>query len=267
MKFSFSTLGCPNWKWTEIISAAKDLGYDGIEIRGLGADIFAPDIKVFKEENTAKTRNDLNSLSLKISCFSSECLLEEDKDCTGLLKDYIDLASRLDCNNIRVLGDRAPAPSDKGVNEELVIKRLRELAPYAEDKNVNILLETNGVYANSDKALQVIKEVNSQNVALLWDIHHTYRFFSESFEKTYNRIGSYVKHIHIKDSVIENGKLIYKMIGKGDLPIKQLLLMLKDKNYQDFVSLEWVKRWNMDLEEPGIVFSHYINTVKDIVKK
>ena len=26
-----------------------------------------------------------------------------------------------------------------------------------------------------------------------------------------------------------------------------------------FFSLEWVKRWNPDLQEPGIVFAHYKN--------
>ena len=40
MKLSFSTLGCPDFSWTDIYSMAKDLNFDGIEIRGLGDDIF-----------------------------------------------------------------------------------------------------------------------------------------------------------------------------------------------------------------------------------
>ena len=35
MKLAFSTLGCPGWMWRDILSAAADLGYDGIEMRGL----------------------------------------------------------------------------------------------------------------------------------------------------------------------------------------------------------------------------------------
>jgi fatty-acyl-CoA synthase len=34
MKLAFSTLGCPEWTWTEIYPMAYDLGYSGIEIRG-----------------------------------------------------------------------------------------------------------------------------------------------------------------------------------------------------------------------------------------
>ncbi len=40
MKFSFSTLACPPTTWADIYSMAKDLGFDGIEVRGLGNDIF-----------------------------------------------------------------------------------------------------------------------------------------------------------------------------------------------------------------------------------
>ena len=40
MKISFSTLGCPGFEWSDIYSMAKDFGFDGIEIRGMGKDIF-----------------------------------------------------------------------------------------------------------------------------------------------------------------------------------------------------------------------------------
>ena len=32
MKLAFSTVGCPDFQWSEIYSMAKDLGFDGIEI-------------------------------------------------------------------------------------------------------------------------------------------------------------------------------------------------------------------------------------------
>jgi fatty-acyl-CoA synthase len=39
MKLAFSTLGCPDFSWNDIYSMAKDLGFNGIEIRGLGNEI------------------------------------------------------------------------------------------------------------------------------------------------------------------------------------------------------------------------------------
>lgn len=44
MKFAFSTLGCPNWSWNEIFATAKDMKIDGIEIRGVGSEMYAPRI-------------------------------------------------------------------------------------------------------------------------------------------------------------------------------------------------------------------------------
>jgi len=35
MKLAFSTIGCPEWSWNEIMEAAIDMRIDGIEIRGV----------------------------------------------------------------------------------------------------------------------------------------------------------------------------------------------------------------------------------------
>ena len=40
MKLAFSTLGCPDFDWSDIYSMAKDFGFQGIEIRGLGDEYF-----------------------------------------------------------------------------------------------------------------------------------------------------------------------------------------------------------------------------------
>src|SRR2546430_8150877 len=42
LKFAFSTLGCPGWTIEQAIEAAKDLGYDGIELRLLDGEVIDP---------------------------------------------------------------------------------------------------------------------------------------------------------------------------------------------------------------------------------
>ena len=56
MKIAFSTLGCPGWSWDEIFATAKDMGLDGIEIRGVGNEMFAPKIKALDEAHIGRTR-------------------------------------------------------------------------------------------------------------------------------------------------------------------------------------------------------------------
>ena len=65
MKFSFSTLGCPCWDWGEILAAARDLNYDGIEIRGVGKELYAPHISCFQKDALAGTMQRLHELKLE----------------------------------------------------------------------------------------------------------------------------------------------------------------------------------------------------------
>ena len=77
----------------------------------------------------------------------------------------------------------------------------------------------------------------------MWDIHHPYRYFGEDPKTTVENLGSYIRHVHAKDSVVENGRIVYKMMGEGDLPVYDMLDALTAIDFDGFVSLEWVKRW------------------------
>ena len=67
----FSTLACPDFSWQDIYSMAKDFGFNGIEIRGLGQDIFSVKAPPFTEANLPKTVAKLKELKLTIPCLSS----------------------------------------------------------------------------------------------------------------------------------------------------------------------------------------------------
>ena len=57
--------------------------------------------------------------------------------------------------------------------------------------------------------------------------------------------------------MVVNGKTSYRIMGYGDVPIKEALTILKDDGYDGYLTMEWVKRWNRELEEPGVVFAHF----------
>ena len=64
------------------------------------------------------------------------------------------------------------------------------------------------------------------------------RYFAESPVDTWENIGPYVRHVHIKDSVMTGAGMQYKMLGYGDLPIAEALSILKSNGFDGFVSLE-----------------------------
>lgn len=269
MKLAFSTLGCPRWPWKEIYATCKDLGLDGIEVRGIASEIYAPNAKPFREENIDETLNTLKKLGIEIPIFTSGAFLfDEDnsQDALDEARDYIDLAQRVGTKYIRVLGDKDGEPGQER-DLDFVLNQYRIVCDYAKDKNVIPLIETNGVLADSKVLADFIKAVDRPNVGVLWDIHHPYRYFGESPETTLEHLGAYIKHLHIKDSVMENGKVSYRMLGYGDVPVLDALKQLNKNNYKGYVSLEWLKRWLADLQEPGVVFSHYINYMSYLIRQ
>lgn len=269
MKIAFSTLGCPDFSWTDIYSMAKDLGFDGIEIRGLGDDIFAVKAQPFTGEQLPQTIKKLDSLNLEIPCLSSGCCLkypEKEEENVKEITQYIMLAAELGTPFVRILADQNPQP-DSEVDDEVVLKTLRRIIPVAEKNNVTLLIETNGVYSDTSRLCNLLNLAASDAVAALWDIHHPYRFAGESPGKTVQNLGAYIRYVHVKDSVVENGEIRYKMMGEGDFPIHEAMMALNSINYEGYISLEWVKRWASDLSDAGIVFPQFENYMRKYVKK
>lgn len=255
MKTCFSTLGCPEWSFTEIITFASDLKFDGIEIRGILGELFAPAIEELSPRKIESTKQRLKSLSLEIPCLTSSCNLN-DEDMIEEAKAYVDTARNIGAPYLRLLGDKEPAPTD-GVNLKALKYNIIEIADYAKTKNVMPLIETNGFFAKTRMLAALLGELGHGNIGVLWDIHHPFRFFGESPDYTLKTIGRHIKHVHIKDSVMEGRNVSYKMLGEGNVPVKEAVKALEAFGYEGFYSLEWVKRWDLSLEEPGIAFAQY----------
>ncbi len=259
MKICFSTLGCPDFEWSDIYSMAKDLHFDGIEIRSLGipADPFRS--KPFTGAQLPKTIKKLRDLKLDIPCISSNCCLSNkaaEQQTRQELLGCMQLAQSLGAPFIRVLGDANPAPSEE-VDDAYVAELLASLMGEAEAHDVTLLVETNGVYCDTARLKAMLDRVEHLRVGALWDMHHPYRYGSEMPETTVDNLGNYIKFVHTKDSAIEDGRLVYRMMGQGDMPLEQMMAALESIHYTGYVSLEWVKRWMPSLSDAGIVFPQY----------
>ncbi len=263
MKYAFSTISWTSFTWKEAIAMAKDLGFSGIEVRGLENNVYAVDARPFSSQQVLRTAEQLANLHLEVSCFSTACNLNDKdkrKENIQQLQAYIDLAAKMGTSYIRLLPDSSMIPNDKAT-DEAVISIITEILPYAEKKHVTLLLETIGIYCDTDRLRKVLEHFASDNLAALWDIHHPYRFHNESPEKTVQNLGAYIKYVHMKDSVINDNKLEYRLMGEGDLPIEEIVGALKSINYDGYISYEWIMSWSSDLDDPGIVFPHFMNYI------
>ena len=266
MKISFSTVGCPGWSFGEIVSAARDLGYDGIEIRGVGSELFAPRTHPFSPDGLPATARMLRGASLAIPALDSSCCLGcgdyHNNEAEG--KAYIDLAAKLGAACVRVM--ISPHPQPEPADEDAAARMAAALCDYA-GKEVAVLVETNGIFCDTKKLGGFVRSVSRANLGVLWDVHHPLRFGGESVEESFSNIGGFVRHVHLKDSVMKDGAVEYRMAGHGDVPVPDALKLLRGAGYAGYLSLEWVKRWNADLEEPGIVFAHFADYIRRLLAR
>ena len=245
MKICFSTLGCPDFEWPDVYSMAKDLGFDGIELRcyGLPADPYRS--KPFTGVLLPKTVAKLKSLKLEIPCISSNCCLNEQDNEMQNRKELLacmELAQAVGAPYVRVLGDRYSEVTGT-VDDDYVASVLTSLIPEAEKHDVTLLVETNGVFSDTKRLKAMLDKIGSIHVAAVWDMHHPYRYGGESPEETVSTLGNYIKFVQTKDSSFKDGVLRYEMMGRGDLPLDDMMAALARINYTGFISLEWVKRW------------------------
>ncbi len=267
MKLSFSTLGCPDFEWSDIYAMAKDFGFGGIEVRGLRNEMFSIHAKPFTDKYIDQTVQTLKRMHLEVPCLSTGCVLKDAEtwpETKAEIIEYIHLASHLGAKYIRLLGDRN-ADVEGPVDDDQVLFALMEVLPFAEEKGVTLLVETNGVYADTARLHELLIRTKSDSVGALWDMHHPYRFMNEKPETTVQNLGMYIKHVHIKDSVMEGDKVRYRMMGEGDLPVAQMVRALDSINYEGYISLEWLRAYAPDLESAGIVFPHFANYMEQFL--
>jgi len=260
MKLAFSTLACPELSWQDMTSMAKDFGFHGIELRA------------YEDTPTQELIAALSKLTtgrLEIACVSAGASLQYPETRETALREArqaIDLAQKLGAPFVRLLADRTAGPQDP-VDDDDVAQAIRTLIPIAEAADVTLLIETNGVFADSKRLVHLLTALQSDRVGALWDLHHPYRFADESPAQTVADLGAFIKYVHCKDSVMEDGKPAYKLMGDGDMPFDQFFRALQSINYEGYISLEWLKRYAPGLEEAGIVFPQFVEYVSNFLPR
>ena len=263
MKLSFSTRGWPGLSFDEMMETAEEMGFSGIEVYNLPSfpaltDKGAP----FHKYNTAATARTLREKQLAIPCFDTSIDISFGESQLDTVKSLMEIA-----HDARVPYVVVCALND---NEDAVYSALSALLPIAEKLEVTVLVKTSGIYANTARLRNMLDRFASDNLAVLWDIHHPYRDNGESGDDTIKNLGAYVRHVHMRDSD-DNGA--YQLIGEGTMPIGDVMRALSSVNYDEYISLEWKPEWLEDLQDPEIIFPYFVNfmsrfaSTRDMKKK
>jgi sugar phosphate isomerase/epimerase len=260
---SFSTLGCPDWTFKQIVDFAAANNYGALEIRGIQREMNlarSPDFSSperIKASLALMKEKGLRFINLGTSATMHHPEGAEREKAMVEAKTNIDLAQQLNCPYIRVFPDRLPKEFDKNVTLALISKGLFALGDYAKQRNVTVLMETHGDLVKSDDLLTVMRAAEHPNVGLVWDAVNMWTVTKEPPAQMYSKLKKYIRHTHIKDAKLTDKEPIYVLIGKGDAPIHDVVNMLKKDRYPGYYSFEWEKLWHPELAGPEIALADY----------
>lgn len=269
LRMSFSTLGCPAWTWEKILDFAKQHDFSGVELRGLMGNMDLPTCPEFSPGRIGQSKKDIAARGLHIASVDASAYMHDPdpakhEEQMADSRRFIDLASQLGAPYIRVMGNEVVGTQDETIAR--VAKSLRQLGEYAGPKNVTVLLESHGDFVHAPALLDILQQADSPHVALLWDAHNTYVEGQEDPEVTVSRLGKYIRHTHLKDSVTKSGEDHYVLTGRGTVPVKKQVQLLVDIGYQGYFSYEWEKAWHPDIEEPENAFPVYAEVMTGYLK-
>lgn len=266
-RLSFSTLGCPDWSLDQILDYASAHGYSGVEIRGIQRQLdlsqsphFNTPAAIRETKKKFKKKN-IDIVGLGASAAMHHAAQTERNKAFEESKKFIDLAQQTGCPYVRVFPDKLPADQDRLATLSRITEGLDTLGEYAKGRNVTVLMETHGDVVKVADLERVMNGVKSDNVGLVWDIANMWMVTREPPAEVYPRLRKWIRHTHLKDLKLVNGKHEYTLFGEGEVPAFDALDLLIKDNYKGYYSFEWEKLWHPEIADPELAFEHFAKTM------
>ena len=266
MKLAFTTLGCPSWDLSAIVSRAQEYGFDGIDFRGYLGDMEIYERPEFSTDKEA-TAQQIADAGLDMPCFSSGAgLMPTRKSVDESIREvraYAELCPTFSASYIRIFGQSIGERNwEEGI--EVAAGTLKTMAQIAADNGAKVLLETHDAWVHSAHIRALMETVDSPHVGVIWDIHHPLRA-GETPQQTWDALHPWIANTHWKDASLPDHELC--LMGEGDLPLQECVDVLKSGGFDGYYTLEWEKKWHPDLADPDVAFPGYIEVMRKLERK
>ena len=269
MKLTISTLACPDWTLAQILDACAAAGVRGVDFRGLGPEIDVTRLREFTLD-LPLTLAEFRARGLEMPCLNTSVTLmspspQRWQEMLDEAHRYAQLAARSGTPFLRIFGGAIPKGMSRDEAVATARRHLRQIAKIARTHGTLPLLETHDVWSTSAAVRELLHEFAPSEAAVLWDVEHTCRA-GEAPGETIEALGRYVRHVHFKDSVRDDGKYVPKLLGEGDLPLRDAVRALKAIGYDGWICLETEKRWHPEYAPaPEVSVPHFGRFMKAVV--
>jgi hydroxypyruvate isomerase len=216
----------------EIVAAA---GYQGIELVG--------EFQKWSKEDTRRIMGQVHSLGLVVDSMSGVragfAVPGETTEFMAQLAAQISAARELACPQIILLSGKRAEGVDPKTQYRTSIENLKRAGELAAKDNIQIViepidpLENPTIYLSTvTQGFEMVREIGSQNVKVLYDFYHEQRAYGNLIEKLENNI-DWIGLIHVADVPGRHEP------GTGEIDYGNIYRKLAELKYNKFIAMEY----------------------------
>lgn len=278
MKLAFSTLACPTWSTEQVIRAAADFGYDGIEWRLVDGEILNSSMSL----DIASTIGDATRAAGLSACAADtgvrdvKLILAPGPEREAMLSEaraMLKVAAALGAEHLRVFPGGCPDGVSRDVAAGWAAANIEALADEVQATGVKLALELHDAPAppdadahptSSSVAMQILDGL-ADTAGVLWDWGNTF-VEGEQPKVTWEKVRGRLLYCHTKDvEVNADGSAGYVPAGSGAIPMGEIVRWLDEGGMGDlWLSYEWEKKWHPELAEPEVALPQYVQFMRSL---
>ena len=198
-------------------------------------------ISTLTDEEVVELKGKMDKYGIEVSSIGSpigKVFIEDDfTEHFDLYKRVVYIAKALETKYIRMFSFYTKDGVWNREKRKVVIERLKMMIDYAKENGIVLLHENEkDIYGDTvDRCVDLMEELYCDNFKAVFDPAN----FVQSEQDTkyaYDKLYKYIEYMHIKDALIDGGRVVPSGMGDGNM--EYVLKNLFDKGYKGFLSLE-----------------------------
>jgi sugar phosphate isomerase/epimerase len=248
IKIAYSTVACPDWTLEQAAARAKEFGYDGLELRTLGAGstLLASDPALSEPH---KVKAILNDAGIAATCLSTSISLHHADVTAGKRAVWetsaaLETAAAIGCPFVRVFAHELHPGETRQAVLTRVGERVIRLTEKAAEVGVELLLENAGSFNAAKEWWWLFNLVNSPMVGACWNLANSVAADTDDRggSRCVNILNSRIRIAKVKDTLVGQGAG-YLPLGEGDVGIPRFVQRLMGIGFDSWISVEWDRAW------------------------
>lgn len=250
MKLAYSTLAAPGWTFEQAVEAVSSYGYEGIEIRLLDGEVVPPDLSAQERQRVERVLQDADVPAVALDTSLRAVGTPDDDAFQREIEAYADMAAQWGAPTLRVFGGPLPEdPTERAKALDEGARRLERAARIGQDRGVRVAVETHDSLSSAKTLAELLGRVEDPWVGAVYDSHHPHRM-GETPTEVFELLGPRVMLLQVKDARRAGDGWDLVLLGEGEVPVRELIELLPRYGYDDWISVEWEKKWHPEIPEP-----------------